>query len=101
MVARISGRYTCAKCGEGWHDQFKVPKLAGTCDLCGSTEFTRRADDKAETVASRLAAYHKQTAPLLPYYASRGVLRVVDGMASMDQVASQVEKILGPLPLKS
>ena len=63
--------------------------------------FSRRADDKAETVASRLAAYHKQTAPLLPYYASRGVLRVVDGMASMDQVASQVEKILGPLPLKS
>jgi adenylate kinase len=101
MVARISGRYTCAKCGEGWHDQFKQPKEAGTCDLCGSTEFTRRADDKAETVASRLAAYHKQTAPLLPYYASKGVLRVVDGMASMDEVAAQIEKILGPLPLKS
>jgi adenylate kinase len=94
MVARISGRYTCAKCGEGWHDQFKQPKRAGICDACGGTEFTRRADDRAETVAARLAAYHQQTAPLLPYYAARGILRVVDGMASMDSVYGEIEKII-------
>jgi adenylate kinase len=98
MVERISGRYTCAKCGEGWHDSFKKPKVAGVCDGCGSTEFTRRADDKAETVAARLEAYHRQTAPLLPYYASKGVLRVVDGMAEMDEVSRQIEVILGRAP---
>lgn len=96
MVERISGRYTCAKCGEGWHDRFKQPKVAGTCDMCGGTEFTRRADDKAETVAARLDAYHRQTAPLLPYYAGKGVLRVVDGMAEMGEVARQVEAIIAP-----
>ena len=95
MVERISGRYTCAKCGEGWHDSFKQPKVAGTCDACGGTEFTRRADDKAETVAARLEAYHRQTAPLLPYYAGRGILRVVDGMAEMNEVSRQIEAILG------
>jgi len=100
MVARISGRYTCSACGEGYHDSFKQPKQAGTCDVCGSTAFTRRADDKAETVASRLEAYHRQTAPLLPYYASKNVLRVVDGMAAMDAVAAQIEGILGKFPLK-
>lgn len=98
LVERISGRFTCAKCGEGYHDSFKAPKQAGVCDACGSTEFSRRADDKAETVAARLEAYHKQTAPLLPYYASKGVLRVADGMASMDEVSRQIEAILGPLP---
>ena len=96
MVERISGRYTCAKCGEGWHDRFKQPKVAGACDMCGGTEFTRRADDKAETVAARLDAYHRQTAPLLPYYAGKGVLRVVDGMAEMGEVARQVEAIIAP-----
>jgi adenylate kinase len=100
MVERVAGRYTCAHCGEGYHDSFKQPKAAGTCDVCGSTEFTRRADDKAETVASRLAAYHAQTAPLLPYYGAKGILRVVDGMASMDSVASQIEAITGKLPQK-
>ncbi len=95
MVARISGRYSCAKCGEGWHDQFKQPKHTGVCDACGGTEFTRRADDRAETVAARLAAYHRQTAPLLPYYAARGILRAVDGMAAMDRVYSDIEKIIG------
>ena len=98
LVDRISGRFTCARCGEGYHDSFKQPKVAGTCDACGGTEFTRRADDKAETVAARLEAYHRQTAPLLPYYAGRGVLRVVDGMAGMDEVARQIEAILGPRP---
>jgi adenylate kinase len=95
LVDRISGRFTCAKCGEGYHDQFKPTAKSGTCDVCGSTEFSRRADDKAELVAARLEAYHRQTAPLLPYYAAQGVLRVVDGMAEMDEVARQIEAILG------
>jgi adenylate kinase len=95
LVERIAGRFTCARCGAGYHDHFKQPKVAGVCDVCGSTEFTRRADDKAETVAARLDAYHRQTAPLLPYYAAQGKLQQVDGMASMDEVASQVEAILG------
>jgi adenylate kinase len=98
LVERISGRFTCGKCGEGYHDRFKAPAKDGVCDVCGSTEFTRRADDKAETVASRLDAYHKQTAPLLPYYASKGVLRVVDGMAEMNEVSRQIEAILGKGP---
>jgi adenylate kinase len=98
LVERISGRFTCAKCGEGYHDSFKQPRQPGVCDVCGSTEFSRRADDKAETVAARLEAYHRQTAPLLPYYASQGVLRVVDGMAPMEEVARQIEAILGPAP---
>ncbi len=96
LVERISGRFTCAKCGEGYHDRFKVPRQPGTCDVCGSHDFTRRADDNAETVAARLEAYHRQTAPLLPYYASQGTLRVVDGMAEMDEVARQIEAVLGP-----
>ncbi|MDB5415218.1 MAG: adenylate kinase [Rubritepida sp.] len=94
MVERISGRYTCAKCGEGYHDAFKMPKVAGVCDVCGSTEFTRRADDKAETVGARLAAYHRQTAPLLPYYAAQGKLRSVDGMAEMSAVTGELQRIL-------
>jgi len=101
LVERISGRFTCAKCGEGYHDRFKRPKRDGVCDACGGTEFTRRADDKAETVAARLEAYHRQTAPLLPYYAAQGVLRVVDGMAEMDEVARQIEAILGPVPARA
>lgn len=94
MVERISGRYTCAKCGEGYHDVFKQPKVPGVCNVCGSTDFTRRADDKAETVGARLAAYHRQTAPLLPYYAAQGKLRSVDGMAEMSAVTSDLERIL-------
>ena len=98
LVERIAGRFTCSACGEGYHDQFKPPAKAGVCDACGSTGFTRRADDKAELVAARLDAYHRQTAPLLPYYAAQGILRVVDGMAEMNEVAAQVEAILGPVP---
>lgn len=101
LVERISGRFTCARCGEGYHDRFKQPRQAGVCDVCGSTEFNRRADDKAETVAARLEAYHRQTAPLLPYYATQGVLRVVDGMETMDEVARQIEAILGPAPARA
>jgi adenylate kinase len=98
LVERISGRFTCSKCGEGYHDTFKVPRQAGVCDVCGNTAFTRRADDKAETVASRLEAYHRQTTPLLPYYAAQGVLRVVDGMADMADVAQQIETVIGGKP---
>ena len=94
LVERIAGRFTCAKCGAGYHDHFKAPKVAGVCDVCGSTEFTRRADDKAETVAARLEAYHRSTAPLLPYYAAQGKLSQVDGMASMDEVGTQISAVL-------
>jgi adenylate kinase len=95
LVERIAGRYTCAKCGEGYHDSFKKPAKAGVCDACGSTEFVRRADDKAETVAARLEAYHRQTAPLLPFYEAQGKLKQVDGMAEMDEVTRQLAAILG------
>jgi adenylate kinase len=94
LVERIAGRFTCAGCGAGYHDKFKPPVKAGICDSCGGTEFIRRADDKAETVAARLEAYHRQTAPLLPYYGAQGKLTGVDGMASMDEVARQVGAIL-------
>jgi adenylate kinase len=94
LVERISGRYSCAKCGSGYHDTYKKPKKTGICDSCGSEQFTRREDDKAEVVASRLEAYHRQTAPLLPYYKARGVLRTVDGMAGIDEVQGQIEKVL-------
>lgn len=94
MVARISGRYACAKCGAGYHDSFKQPKQEGVCDACGNTEFTRRKDDQPETVARRLEAYHEQTAPLLPYYEKRGVLRSVDGMADINEVTGQINAIV-------
>ena len=95
LTDRIVGRFSCAKCGAGYHDRFKRPKKEGVCDTCGSTEFTRRKDDNAETVTARMAAYRSQTAPLLPYYAARGVLRKVDGMASMDEVYRQLKAVLG------
>lgn len=90
MIARITGRYTCAKCGTGYHDTTKKPKVAGVCDKCGGTEFTRRADDNAETVRSRLKAYHAQTAPISRYYGDRGMLRTVDGMAAIDTVTRAI-----------
>jgi adenylate kinase len=94
LVERISGRYACAVCGEGYHDQYKHPVRAGYCDVCEGTNFTRRADDRAETVAKRLEAYHQQTAPLLPYYAKHQVLRSVDGMAAMENVTRDLRDIL-------
>jgi len=97
LVERITGRFTCSKCGTGYHDTFKQPMTPGVCDVCGNTEFTRRADDKAETVVSRLKAYHEQTAPLLPYYEGRGILRQVDGMAEIDEVTRQIEGVLATL----
>ena len=94
LVDRISGRYSCANCGAGYHDSNKKPKNPGVCDVCGGTKFSRREDDKAETVKARLEAYHRQTAPLLPYYKARGVLKTVDGMAPIEQVAGQIENLL-------
>lgn len=94
LVERITGRFTCAKCGMGYNDRYKPTKVEGVCDVCGGTEFTRRADDNEETVKSRLKAYHDQTAPLLPYYRAKGVLRQVDGMADMDAVAGEIATAL-------
>ncbi|MBI2253339.1 MAG: adenylate kinase [Proteobacteria bacterium] len=94
LVERISGRYACAKCGAGYHDKFQKPKVAGVCDSCGGTDFTRRKDDNAETVKARLVAYRQQTAPILPYYKGRGLLHPVDGMAELDEVTKQIEQVL-------
>ena len=94
LVERITGRYTCAKCGKGYHDRFEKPKAEGVCDACGGTEFTRRADDNEETVHNRLAAYHRQTAPILPYYRERGILKTVEGMADIDDVTRNIERCL-------
>ncbi len=95
LVARITGRYTCAKCGAGYHDSFQKPAQDGVCDKCGGTEFKRRADDNAETVISRLEAYHAQTAPLLPYYEGKSLLHVIDGTKDIDVVTGDLEAILG------
>ena len=94
LVDRVTGRFTCAKCGAGYHDRYKLPAVAGTCDICGSTEFKRRADDNAETVRTRMAEYHAKTAPILPYYESRGLVSRVDGMADIEDVAAAIVAIL-------
>lgn len=94
MVTRISGRYTCANCGEGYHDTFKTPEKEGTCDKCGGSEFKRRADDNAETVRARLVAYHEQTAPLINFYDEKGVLKTIDAMGSIDAIADGLAKIV-------
>ena len=94
LTERVVGRFTCAKCGAGYHDKFKRPKVDGVCDVCGNKEFTRRKDDNAETMKTRMAAYRAQTEPLLPYYGARGVLKKVDGMAAMDEVYRQIRAVL-------
>ncbi len=94
LVERISGRFTCAKCGAGYHDKFQQPKKPGVCDVCGGIEFTRRKDDNAETVKARLVAYRQQTAPILPYYKAKGLLHRVDGMAAPDQVTKEIEGVI-------
>ena len=99
MIARVAGRYTCATCGEGYHDRFKQPVTAGVCDKCGGTEFKRRADDNAQTAGARLTAYHAQTAPLIAYYKDRGVLETVDAMADIatvaDAMSAAVKRVMG------
>ncbi|MFN3822452.1 MAG: adenylate kinase [Pseudorhodobacter sp.] len=94
MIARVAGRFTCATCGEGYHDEFKQPAVAGVCDKCVGTAFRRRADDTAETAGARLAAYHAQTAPLIAYYEGRGVLHRVDAMQGIDTVAGAMSDIV-------
>lgn len=94
LVRRITGRFSCARCGTGYHDEFKPPKVPGVCDACGSTEFKRRKDDNEETVRTRMAEYRAKTQPILPYYEQRGLVRRVDGMASVDEVAGQIDAIL-------
>jgi adenylate kinase len=94
LVKRITGRFSCAKCGTGYHDTFKQPRVPGVCDACGSTEFVRRKDDNEQTVRTRMAEYRAKTEPILPYYEQRGLVRKVDGMASVDEVAAQIDAIL-------
>ena len=94
LVDRIAGRYTCAKCGAGYHDTFQTTRVPDTCDVCGSHEFTRRADDQRDKVSTRLQVYHSQTAPIIPHYRALGRLMVVDGMAEIDDVTRQVEAAL-------
>lgn len=94
LIERIAGRFSCAKCGAVYNDSSHKPKTDGVCDTCGSTELTRRGDDKAEKVAHRLEVYHKQTAPLLPYYKAKGILQTIDGMASIDEVTERINAIV-------
>ncbi len=94
LVDRITGRFSCAKCDAGYHDRHKLPLVAGICDVCGSTEFKRRPDDNEDTVRTRLAEYRAKTAPILPIYAARGLVRAVDGMAAMDAVEGAITDIL-------
>ena len=95
LIERITGRFSCAKCGAGYHDKYKQPATSGVCDKCGSTEFSRRADDNEETVRNRLMAYYRETAPLIGFYFAKDRLKTVDGMAQIDDVTRQIEAILG------
>ena len=95
LVDRITGRFTCANCGAGYHDRYKQPAVEGVCDKCGSTEFKRRPDDNEETVRTRMAEYRAKTAPILPYYEKRDIVTRVDGMASIEEVTASIDAILG------
>jgi adenylate kinase len=95
LVDRITGRFSCANCGAGYHDRYKLPKVADTCDQCGGHDFKRRPDDNEETVRTRMAEYRAKTAPILPIYDARGIVSRVDGMAAMDQVNDAIEAVLG------
>jgi adenylate kinase len=94
LVKRIVGRFSCAKCGAGYHDSFRPTRLAGVCDVCGSTEFKRRKDDNEQTVRTRMVEYRAKTKPILPYYEARGLVRRVNGMASVDQVGAEIDAVL-------
>ena len=95
LIARITGRFSCNACGAGYHDEFQRPEVDGVCDVCGGTEFVRRADDNEETVRARMEAYKNQTAPILPYYREKGILSSIDGMASIEDIAGRIEATLG------
>jgi len=94
LVDRVSGRFTCSQCGAGYHKKYKPLKIEGTCDVCGGHDFTCRADDNAETMKTRLKAFYDQTAPILPYYQSKGLLKTVNGMAPMNEVQEELESII-------
>jgi adenylate kinase len=94
LIERIAGRFSCRTCGASFHERHHRPRIEGVCDVCGGTDLVHRADDRPEAIATRLAAYRNQTAPLLPYYRERGVLRPVDGMADIDEVTRQIETVL-------
>jgi len=94
IIDRLSGRFSCTECGAGYHNKFKIPIEADKCDKCGSDEFSRRSDDNAETVRTRLVAYRKQTAPILPFYTEKGVLQSVDGMRNIGEVFDQIKEII-------
>jgi adenylate kinase len=94
LIERLAGRFTCAKCGAGYHDRFKPTKAKGACDVCQSTEFKRRPDDNAETVGNRLMVYYRETSPLTGYYFCKGNLRTVDGMGAIDDIGAAIEKVL-------
>ncbi len=95
LVERITGRFTCASCGKGYHDKFEQPRIPGTCDKCGSTEFKRRPDDNEATVRTRMGEYRAKTAPILPIYDARGIVSRVNGMAELEHVTAAIEKALG------
>ena len=97
LVKRITGRFTCAKCGTGYHESFRPTNVPGVCDVCGSTEFKRRPDDNEQTVRTRMEEYRAKTAPILPYYEAKGLVRRVDGMSSVEKVAEQIDEVLGPI----
>jgi adenylate kinase len=94
LIDRLSGRFSCPECGASYHDRFHRPRAESECDTCGPVNFTRRADDRPEALVTRFAAYRNQTAPILPYYRDRGILRTVDGMADIDEVTRQIEAVL-------
>lgn len=95
LIDRLAGRFTCAGCGASYHERHHRPRIEGVCDVCGSREFVHRADDRPEAVRNRFEVYHRQTAPILPYYRDRGILRCIDGMAEIDQVTREIEALLG------
>jgi adenylate kinase len=96
LVERLTGRFECGECGEGYHDSYKQPKLEGVCDRCGSNDFIRRADDEEDRVRTRLGFYHQETRPILPYYRARGILKSIDGSKDLDDVTRQMKEALSP-----
>lgn len=97
LVERVSGRFTCGSCGEGYHDKFKQPEQKNICDRCGKSDFKRRPDDNAETMRTRLLTYYKETSPLLGYYYAKGELTAVNGMGDIDEIATEIQNVLDEL----
>jgi adenylate kinase len=94
LIDRLAGRFSCARCGASYHERYHTPRVKGVCDICDCREFVHRPDDRPQAVKARLEVYRRQTAPILPYYRARGILRTVDGMAGIAEVAAQIDRIL-------